>query len=376
MRRRTPQLLVAASALAAIAVITTGAAAHEFWLSPATFAPPANAALRIDVCVGDAHAADTLTRNPAQIESFLMIDPHGTRRDVPGLDGRAPVGVARPLEPGTHVVAFRGVETAATIEPATFDRYLHEEGLTAARARRDALGGRRDARVVERFSRSAKAIVAVDGAEVDDAALRPVGLPLELTPVAPPSATERGLVRMTFRLTHEGAPLADVQVLASSMRHAEAMTLVRSDADGLVAVTFRVGGPWRLHAVHMVEMPSGSESADRGWRSLWTSLVLAIPEPTVADDGWREVTPAPHTPPADVSTRSDMAPRAAGNLQASTPDLPDTARLPWPRAFTHSGSSRERCFGTGPSWPGRSSSPSSPPADSPRGSWPSRRSSG
>jgi uncharacterized GH25 family protein len=289
MHRVASQLLVAASALAAIAVITTGAAAHEFWLSPAAFAPPANAPLRIDVCVGDVHAADTLTRNPAQIASFVMIDPHGTRRDVPGLDGRAPVGVARPLEPGTHVVAFRGAETTATIAPATFDRYLREEGLTAARARREALGGPRDAPVVERFTRSAKAIVAVGGGDVDEAAFRPVGLPLELTPIASPRATDRGLVRMTFRLTKDGAPLPDVQVLATSMQSADAMTLVRSDAEGLVDVTFRVGGPWRLHAVEMVEMPSEADPAEGSWRSLWTSLVLSIPEPAAKDDGWREV---------------------------------------------------------------------------------------
>lgn len=272
---------------AVVAVASTVASAHEFWIAPSTLSCQPNATVKLNLMVGDSHDGVALPRDPLAIESFVMRGPDGKRRDVPGLDGRSPAGVVRPVEPGTHVVAYRSVEARVDIDPRTFERYLFEEGLAAAQARRTELVTKnatlKEAKVTERFSRCAKAIITVgnDKSASYDAVTQPVGLTLELTPETDLATIARE-GQGVFRLTYESAPVADAQVLATTMNDSECLLLRRTDANGRVTIPFKTSGAWRLHAVHMFEMPDASDPT-REWHSMWTSLVLECA--SAQDDG-------------------------------------------------------------------------------------------
>jgi uncharacterized GH25 family protein len=269
MRKATSRFvaLVAAPLLCGASSIAT---AHEFWVEPSTFSLAAGARLDVRLCVGDGIEGWPIPRNERRIERFETI---GRSEKLPllGIDGADPAGIARLQMPGGYIVAFESKYTLANMPAGQFSAYLKEKGLEQILVLREQRGesqrGARDA-----YSRHAKALIRV-GESQERLVDRAIGLKLEL--IAEP---ERAGDERSFRLLHEGKPLANALVTATLLGAAAGDLNTRTDKHGRATFSLRTAGAWRIATVHMIK---ARDAVPADWESLWASLTfeLSAPEP-------------------------------------------------------------------------------------------------
>lgn len=273
-----------------------GAAAHESWLEPASFAIEHDRPVAVRVCVADGSEGWSLARDPERLARFVAIDEAG---EVPvvGLAGSDPAGAVRLARPGDYVIAYESRRALLRVPAAEFEAFLQEKGLAHV-VRALAARPSRAATVREAYSRHLKALVRV-GADSRIPVDRPTGMALEL--IAETEAAQSQVVERTFRLLHRGRPLANALVVATRLGSADREARARTSADGRVRFLFREQGLWRIAAVHMLEAARGS-GAD--WESLWTSLSLDLTAAGAWPSAKARSACANRLPPTASGTRS------------------------------------------------------------------------
>lgn len=153
------RLLVAAAVQVTVA---SAAGAHDFWIQPLTYHPPAPTVLGIGLRVGEQFGGgDPYPRNPTHALSFVIAGPNGTA-PVVGATGADPAGTAVIAAPGIYVIGYRSTRTVVELDAATFEHHLAAEGLHELSTLRLARG-QQAAPAREAFSRCAKALVEVGG---------------------------------------------------------------------------------------------------------------------------------------------------------------------------------------------------------------------
>jgi len=243
----------------AVALVSSPALAHDFWIEPSAYTPGAGELVRLKLWVGEHLGGETLPRNERQIDFFTAVRG-GIEAPVLGIEGADPAGLLRPTADGGLVVAYRSLRSPVTLDPAKFQAYLALEGLPPV------------APGPEVFSRCAKTLLAVGG-RGDPSFTRPVGMTLELIPEADPYTLTAGET-LTVRLLYEGRPLFGALVMALDAKDAQFPRQVRSDKDGRASFTLPRAGAWLIKAVHMIPAP-GDAGAE--WESFWASLTFSIP---------------------------------------------------------------------------------------------------
>lgn len=267
--RRGPLRL--ASVAAVLLLAASAARAHDFWIEPSTFRPAPGERVTLRFRVGEGFRGDPLPLLPNRLRAFVVATADGTR-SVAGPPGAEPAGAVTVERPGIAVVGYRSSPQPVELPAVEFERYLAAEGLEViarGRAERGASGtpGR------ERFSRAAKALLAVGGGRPATGHDRDLGFTLELVPLRSPWTLGPG-ASLPVVLRWEGRPLAGALVVAL---HAEAgrMADARSDGAGRATLPLARGGRWLVKAVHMVAAPPDS-GAD--WESVWASLAFEVPD--------------------------------------------------------------------------------------------------
>ncbi len=282
------------------AVAGSPAAAHEFWLAPSTYRAAAGDTVAVAAFVGTGFRGERRPYAPSRVAALTL---HAARTldlaqaAVPGQSALARFVAA---DSGGAVVAYLSRFAALTQADSAFDAYLALEGLDAAlaararsraganarqqtsnpsRGSRGAAGAAPPGFVRERYRRCAKSWIAgSDPAR----ALRPVGLPLEIVPLAPPGSAPAFELRVLF----EGAPLEGALVrawraaLGSDGRPTDAaardstgaVAEARTDAQGNATLAVATPGEWLVGVVHMI--PSRDPVA-ADWESNWASLTFA-----------------------------------------------------------------------------------------------------
>lgn len=192
-------------------------------------------------------------------------------RDVEGVPGRDPAGVARAAERGYLVVGYRSRHSRVDLPADKFETYLVEEGLENIVAARAAQGeSSRPSR--EMYSRCAKTILDA-GAGGTAGFDRTLGFRLELVPERSPNEAGGGR-SMPVRLLYEKKPLSGVLVVAMNREEPGKKLSARTDEAGRVVFDLARRGVWLVKSVHMVSAPPRS-GAD--WESLWGSLTFEVP---------------------------------------------------------------------------------------------------
>jgi hypothetical protein len=288
--------------LLALLLLSVALAAHDFWIRPERFLLSPGAAVPVRHFVGEHGVGEAVLREEARLLRFELIDAEGSR-PVLGRDGADPAGIVRLRCEGPQWLVFANAPRALELEPARFEAYLAAQGLDAIRARRAALGeSGKPAREI--YSRCAKSLLRA-GAGRDAASealvLAPVGLRLELVPLADPSTLAPGAegVDLPLRLLFEGSPLAGARITATLLPEpppiggkapapapvasalpfgAPAATDIaaRSDAEGRAILHLPRGGPWLVCAEHML-VAEGAGAGDHDYESLWASLSFEVP---------------------------------------------------------------------------------------------------
>jgi uncharacterized GH25 family protein len=272
-----------AAVLAALLIIDALAAdAHEYWLSPSSYRPTPGAAVEVGALVGTGFRGERRPYASTRARRFVARGRGEQDLRPAAVHGDLTWARITPRDAGGVMIGY--VSDFATIElPAEeFDAYLEEEGLDDARAARRRLGaaagpGR------ERYGRCPKAWIA--GSD-SGRATRPLGLPLELVPLADPTAAASLRVRVLYR----GKPLGGALVRAwrqdlaagatprdGAARDSVGLTCeARTDRSGVALLPVERPGEWLVSTVHMVAC---RDRAIADWESLWASLTFARESP-------------------------------------------------------------------------------------------------
>lgn len=244
------------------------AAAHEFWIEPANFRPPAGKPFDVSLKVGQYFQGDSLVYLPYTFERFVTITARG-KKDVSGVPGDDPAARLTPSEPGLMFIVYQSTIYDLKMEAKAFDGYLEMEGLDGIRALR-AQRGEQDKPSREIYSRFAKSLIAVDDRDSGLDATRPVGLRMEIVPLSQIYRLKPGQP-VEVQVLYENRPLANAQVLALSKTKSKTRLLQRTDANGRARIVLPHADVWLLSAVHMIPAP---DAAKADWESFWASLTF------------------------------------------------------------------------------------------------------
>jgi uncharacterized GH25 family protein len=241
---------------------------HEFWLQPQRYNLARGQAVRLRFHVGDDFQGQNWTGNRASVEQLKLFwkqyddNLHTLVSDtIPG-DSLT----LQFFDEGTVMVAFESTDKFIRLEPAEFNAYLEEDGIT------DAIDYRREHQETnsagrEFYRRSVKTIFQV-GALKDNIHRKPTGLPVDIIPLAHPYTLKKGDA-LPVKLLFKGEPVANHLVRAwQRLNGKTARTDLRSDSAGCVRVPVSLAGRWMVSTVLMERL--NSDSAD--WRSYWGSL--------------------------------------------------------------------------------------------------------
>jgi hypothetical protein len=180
------------------------------------------------------------------------------------------------------VIAYQSNFADIELPAAEFDAYLELEGLDGPRAARKKMGekagpGR------ERYARCPKAWIAGPAPGIAAARLlAPIGLPIEIVPLADPAA----VATLPVRVLWHGKPLQGALVRAWNTTLGEGWAprgwatrdsvgpaiSVRTDTHGEARVAIGSPGEWLITSENMVPCSDRSEA---DWESWWASLTLA-----------------------------------------------------------------------------------------------------
>jgi uncharacterized GH25 family protein len=270
--------LLAALALPALALGPDRALAHEFWLAPSRYRAVTGDTVSVAAFVGTGFRGERIPYPTTRtLRLVLRADREADARRAALNGDLAFLRFVVPNGDGA-LVAYQSNFARIELPAGEFDQYLALEGLDGPHAARARLGPAAGPGS-ELYSRCPKAWIAGTRSE---RVTRPVGLPLEIVPLADPGGASRLAVRVLYR----GRPLAGVLVRAwhrslgpnampydAAARDSVPPTAqVRTDRRGIAALSVAAAGEWLLSAVHMVP------SADKGvadWESYWASLTFA-----------------------------------------------------------------------------------------------------
>ncbi|MEK7262217.1 MAG: DUF4198 domain-containing protein, partial [Pseudomonadota bacterium] len=134
------------------------AAAHDFWIEPASFRPAVGAKVPLRLLVGQDFAGATTVYLPETFERYDTTGPDG-KKPVVGVPGDDPAGYFTVTRPGAYLVAYRSTLFTVTFDTlAEFEQYLEKEGLERIKTLR-TFGPPKGKVIREDYSRSAKALV-------------------------------------------------------------------------------------------------------------------------------------------------------------------------------------------------------------------------
>lgn len=266
-----------------LALCSSTARAHEFWIEPQHFRVDPGATVELRLFVGQEFTGEALIYLPELVERYAQVGPRG-ETPISAVPGDDPAGTATLREPGLHRIAYRSKPSSiAFATRAEFEHYLELEGLEHVRAIPD-YAARTRAPIHERFSRCAKALIGVGAPASQPPTDRPLGLRLELIAERNPyQPGAHGL--MPVRLLLDGKPLAGALVKAFQRGDPPRNTRARTDAQGRALLALESPGVWLLSAVHL--SPTRAEEVQ--WESLWASLTFELgaassPQPRASKD--------------------------------------------------------------------------------------------
>jgi uncharacterized GH25 family protein len=262
--------------LAGAVLIASPAAAHDFWIQPASFRLQPGGATSLTLQVGH---ADQRQRSPiriGRITRFTATGPDGVEQDLkprlhPG--GAESDGDLELPGPGTYVLALQTDTRAESHLPADrYNPYIAAEGLTPAIEWRMRTGGT-GADGSESYGRVAKALVQVGASDAGVQVTRPLGLPLEIVPEQSPYASPRPK-SLPVRVYYDGRPLSGALVKLTDLDHdAAPLASQLTDSQGRASFAMPAKGCWLLNVVWTKPLPASSPTE---FETVFSSLSFAV----------------------------------------------------------------------------------------------------
>ena len=264
-------------ALATIALLVSGtASAHDFWIEPSTFRPPAGENVLMSLRIGENLQGEPFPVVPILVERFVL---KGEVAEVPveAFRGVNPAGYVKVGESGLHWLGYQSRPFPLTVEASKYEEALKREGLERIVEER-ARKGQTSSEGRERFYRCAKSLLLTPSSGKEARGEKGVfdakmNFTLELVPTTNPYSLKPG-AELPLSLSFHGKPIANVLVVAMSKDDPEKKVSARTDAKGRVSLRLSHAGFWLVKAVHMEAAP---KDAGVDWESWWASLTFELP---------------------------------------------------------------------------------------------------
>ena len=259
-------------------LVPAAAAAHEFWMLPASFTVPPGGRTSLMLASGEDFRGQKVAFSAPVVAGLRHYSP--TR--VEDLRSRIPAtGEMRELplvlaEPGTHLVAFDTQPSKIVLPAEKFEAYLRGEGLEFIAKKRE-VAGKSATEGREHFHRNIKTLVQV-GDRPDATYKRRTGQRLEIVPLANPF-TRRAGDALGFQVLFDGKPLRNALLQAWHKQGSQtAIIKTQTDRQGRVSLVLPLPGPWMVSVVHMV---AAKDAREHDWDSYWGNLTFALAERAV-----------------------------------------------------------------------------------------------
>ena len=272
--------LATAAALLRVAapLLAAPALAHEFWIEAEDYTPEAGEPVALDLHVGQGFRGNAQSYNPARERRTALFGPEG-EAPIASRIGDRPAVVQVVPGAGLLIAVHETTDSPLTYrDPAIFEQFVRDEGLDGT-LERHAGRGLPPSGFTEMFSRSVKALVALDG---EGGADRALGLPVEIVvegdPYAEPMPEAVALLALV-----DGEPVGNalVNVFTKPESGLEpgdeaGLTKLRTDAEGRVTLPLEPGLRYLANVVDMREASAEME-ADTGavWESRWGSTTFS-----------------------------------------------------------------------------------------------------
>lgn len=248
-------------------LLATSLFAHDLYLMPQKFRVAKGDSILLSAHTGDSFPNSEQPIDPTRLSSIPALTMEGWKSL-----GKTTYHLIQVNQEGGQYFSIYTKGRLLEMEPAKFEDYLKEEGLTAALALRKQKD-ESSAKSRELYAKFAKTYV-VAGTPAEGWKT-PVGLKIEIVPLADPASLKAGQT-LPIRLLYNGKPLADTQVEMAVSINPKAVTRTRiagrTDAKGELKVTDLMEGKVRLHAVTMDRV----SAPDHDWESFWASFTFEV----------------------------------------------------------------------------------------------------
>lgn len=254
------------------AIYASSATAHEFWIEPGQYLLAPGDQMMADLKNGENLEGTTLSYLPRNFTRFDVVQGDSLRPVEGRLGDRPALNIPAPSQGLVTVVHETTPSFVTYTEWAKFSAFADHKDFQDIKARH-AANGFPDVPFKERYTRHAKALIAVgDGAGAD----RAVGLKTEFVALTNPYAKDfTGTMRVQVLL--DGAPRAHAQVEVFE-RNADrdvVVTLHRTDASGLASIPVRSGHTYLFDAVVLAPIIGDDQAV---WDTYWAALTFAVPQ--------------------------------------------------------------------------------------------------
>jgi uncharacterized GH25 family protein len=269
------------ASLAVLASAASPALAHDFWLQPAQWNQSEGTAVEVTLQVG--HGPDR-QRSPIRASRLLLInaiEPNGSTVDLHQrlhLGGAAgDLSVGGPGDTPSMIVLATDAKAESHLDPERFNFHLKDEGLSAAITWR-AAHKLTAAEGSENYGRVAKLLLV--SKNKTNAIQRPLGLELEIVPLADPYAP--GVRHLPIQVIFNHAPLQGAQVKLYDLGDDTApRATCTTDRAGQCAFDFARSSSWLVNVVWSTPNPEGSGT---DFRTIFSSLSFGFDPPSAERD--------------------------------------------------------------------------------------------
>lgn len=258
----------------ALAISTSIAQAHEFWLLPEDFTVDAGEQVRVSIRNGQHMVGVDLPYLPNNLPRFEVVSgdlvtPITSRvGDLPAITMAAP---------GAGLAIFVTETADLTVrytDFASFQRFAEHKAMPEVIEQHKARG-LPETDFVESFRRYAKSLMAVGNGAGSD---RAIGLHIEIVALANPY-TDDMTKGMPLRVLLNGQPraMARLALFETAADGTVTETPYTTDAQGEVTVPAKPGATYLADSVDLYSLPNNDAAAGPVWHSDWASLTYAVP---------------------------------------------------------------------------------------------------
>ena len=241
---------------------------HEFWLQPDKFIYKKGDKASIRFLVGENFEGENWSGNRSRINSLFFYQ-NSLQKDISAaLSENKGDSLQLTLgQEGTSMVTFNSNNSFIELEPAKFNEYLEEDGLTDAIEYRQK-HNETDSAGREFYQRSVKTIIQV-GNKYDVTYKKTTSLPLDIIPLQNPYQLNNEAM-LNIKILFQKKPLANT-LLKVWYRDNDKTTEenLTTDKDGGAIIKAIPSGHWMISTVKMVRLDKNPKA---NWQSYWGSL--------------------------------------------------------------------------------------------------------